>query len=114
VAGLAIAMTAISGHTRIAAFELPCLIIIGALLFFAPGRIRTTQSTATTDTENSSNKTFRFFGWLLLAGVLLQVFLQVQSTLFDHQQFRPGLIIEYIFELALAYFLMNPVRSRKN
>jgi len=114
MAGLAIVMTTISGHTRIATFEFPCLIIIGTLLFFALGRNRTTETAATTNKESKSTKVFRFFGWLLLAGVLLQVILQIQRTLIDHQQFQPGIIIEYVIELALVYFLMRPNRNRAN
>ena len=114
MAGLAIVMTTISGHTRIAAFEFPCLIVIGTLLFYALGRNRITEAAATTNKGSRSPKVFRFFGWLLLAGVLLQVFLQMQRTLMDHQQFQPGIIIEYVIELALVYFLMRPSSTRNN
>lgn len=107
-------MTAISGHTQMAAYEFPCLIAIGTLLFFALGRNRTTEAAATANSESKSNKVFRFFGWLLLVGILLQVSLQMQRTLINHQQFQPGIVVEYVIELALAYFLIRPGRTRSN
>ena len=111
VAGLAIAMTTMLGHTRIAAVEFACLIVIGTLLFFAFGRKRTTGYTATTNEKNKSYKIFRLFGWVLLLGVLLQVSVQIRWTLINHQQFHPELIFQYVIELALAYYLMKPGRS---
>ena len=105
-------MTAASGHMRIAAVEFPGLIVLGGLLFFASGRRKSANPTTVAPGQDNSNRVFRVFGWILLAGVLLQVAVQTRLTLVDHQQFRPGLIVEYLFELALAYYLMRPGRSR--
>jgi hypothetical protein len=114
VAGLTIALTSAFGHVGIAALEFPCAIVFGALLFFRSSRAKAKETTVGNEKTGKSNKLFRWFGWVLLFGVLLQIYVRVRLTAIYHRPFGSGPVIEYVIELALAWFLMMPGKNNEN
>lgn len=107
--GIVVAIAALSGQRSLASFLLVCLVVIASMLLVL---LRRNPSDARGQFKGNHGKAYFWFGLTLIFGALLRLAVQLLRVMMQHSEFSAGTVIEFAFEMLLAYYLITPSRSK--